>query len=251
MNLNFFKHNPKESYYPSENKRFNDIVVFVHFFAGNQRMLKRHIQYVNSIGFDAVGFDLSFHSKWILKKKPISRTKNIGIRYIWGDEIEDVLNHYSGKKILFAFSNPCASSFDAIVRRNSKDITAMICDSGPFVKMINCSYNLVKYHFKVKNPILRTMGTAGIFTGWGVLHNHSLKTDLQKLPQNFPILSIRAWQDKLVPLSAIEKAFENHDHLDIQVLNLPDSGHLDGFKTSEDMYKDKVKNFLETYSSPL
>lgn len=224
-----------------------ELIVFIHFFGGNQKLLKRHIQYVNQLGYDAVGFDLSYDPKWQLTKAPLSRSKKIGIRYIWADELEDIILNYPDREIIiYAFSNPCAAAFDVAVRGSHKNIKAIICDSGPFVHMWTCSYNLIEQHFKVKNIFARALFTFLVRYGWGIDHEINLKKDLQSLPDGFPVLSFRAWQDKLVPVQAIDDAFKEAKHLALNIVNLTESSHLDGIKTAETEYKERLSNFLKS-----
>lgn len=213
--------------------------------------MRRHVEFVNSIGFDALTFNLSFHEKTWLKKIPISRNRKFGMRHIWGDEIEDVLNAAPGSKIIFAFSNPAAAAIDAIVRRNTRDIKALVTDSGPFAKMVRCSWNLLTHEYTVKNPLLRVPATALLSTFWGIDHTKCLHEDIANLPKNFPILSIRGWEDPLVPVSAIDEAYRDVQHLRYETLALPKAGHLNGLKDFSEDYKPKVKAFLERQGTPL
>jgi pimeloyl-ACP methyl ester carboxylesterase len=167
------------------------------------------------------------------------------LRYIWGDEIEDVLRSVNGKKILFAFSNPAAAAADAIVRTEAKDILALVTDSGPFVQMARCSWNLLHVHYKVKLFPFGVPATAGLAALWGLTHSKDLQSDLLKLPANFPVLSIRGWEDPLVPVTAIDEAYAPaKNHLHYETLALPKGGHLNGLKDFPDEYKDKVSRFL-------
>ncbi len=243
----YLKHDPKVTLYPAsvESEKKSDLIVFVHFFGGNQKMLKRHISLVNQNGYDAVGFDLSYDSRWQLKKLPASKYGNLGIRYLWADELESVLNQFAERsKIIYAFSNPCAAAIECTARREAKDIKAIICDSGPFLHMWTCSYNLISEHFKIKNIFAKSFFTGLIRYGWGINHEQNLKKDLQSLPDSFPVLSFRAWNDKLVPVKAIEDAFLEAPHLKLQIVNLTESGHLDGLKSEPQLYKDKLLDFL-------
>jgi pimeloyl-ACP methyl ester carboxylesterase len=150
-----------------------------------------------------------------------------------------------GKKILFAFSNPAAAAADAIVRTEAKDILALVTDSGPFVQMARCSWNLLHVHYKVKLFPFGVPATAGLAALWGLTHSKDLQSDLLKLPANFPVLSIRGWEDPLVPVTAIDEAYAPaKNHLHYETLALPKGGHLNGLKDFPDEYKDKVSRFL-------
>lgn len=213
--------------------------------------MRRHVEFVNDLGFDAVTFNLTFDQKFWLKKIPISRTHKFGLRYIWGDDIEDILALIPGPKILFAFSNPAAAAADAMIRRQSKDMVAMITDSGPFVQMPRCSYNLLAKHYKIRPLPLLIPATAGLAVLWGLTHSKDLQQDLLKLPKDFPILSIRGWEDPLVPVSAIDEAFAPaKDHLRYETLAFPKGGHLNGLKDFPEAYKGKVAAFLAKVAGP-
>ncbi|MCB0368686.1 MAG: hypothetical protein KDD45_04370, partial [Bdellovibrionales bacterium] len=98
--------------YLSKHKTFSEIIVFVHFYEGSAALIKRHVQLVNSMGFDAVAFDLLPSSS--ILRNPLSKRKYLGIKHIWADQIESILNAIPEKKILFSFSNPSASAIEAL-----------------------------------------------------------------------------------------------------------------------------------------
>ena len=236
----------------SPNRKFEELIVFVHFFGGRKVHMRRHVDFVNKLGFDAITFNLSFSEKFWIKRLPISRQNDFGLRYIWGDEIEDVLNAAPGPKIVFAFSNPAAAAIDAIVRRSAKDVRALVTDSGPFVQMIRCSWNLLKYEYGVKNIFARVPALIGLGTFWGLEHSKHLHRDLMALPKDFPVLSIRGWEDQLVPVSAIDEAYAPAvNHLRFETLALPKAGHLTGLKDFPDDYKPRVAKFLERVATPI
>lgn len=234
---------------PAAQKKFEPTIVFVHFFGGSKLSMRRHVEFVNALGFDAFTFNLSFDKKFWVKRLPISRTHKFGLRYIWGDEIEDILRTVAGKKILFAFSNPAAATVDAIVRTNSKDIVSLVTDSGPFVQMAKCSWNLLHHQYNVKLFPFGIPATAGLAALWGITHSKDLHADLLKLPKDFPLLSIRGWEDPLVPVSAIDEAYAPaKNHLNYETLALPKGGHLNGLKDFPDEYKARVSSFLQKVS---
>lgn len=233
----------------SKNKRFKDLIVFVHFFGGTKLHMRRHVDLVNELGFDALTFNLSFDKNIWLKKIPLSRNKRFGLRHIWGDEIEDVFNSQSEQKIVFAFSNPAACAIDAIARRKARDIKGLITDSGPFAQMVRCSWNLLTHEYTVKNPFLRVPATGVLSAMWGLDHTHRLHEDISSLPEKFPILSIRGWEDPLVPPAAIDDAYKNVQHLHFETLALAKAQHLNGLKDFSDEYKPRVQRFLERFGT--
>lgn len=214
--------------------------------------MRRHVDFVNDLGYDAVTFHLSFNKHIWLTRTPISRTKEFGLRYIWGDEVEDVLNAVPGPKIVYAFSNPAAAAIDAVARRRAGDIRALITDSGPFIHMWRCSWNLLSQEYVVKNRLLRIPATTFLTALWGLRHTTNLHRDLLQLPKDFPVLSIRGWEDPLVPVECIDDAFAPAlHHLHYETLALPKAKHLNALKDFGDDFRPKVSRFLHKHSAPL
>jgi hypothetical protein len=86
---------------------------------------------------------------------------------------------------------------------------------------------------------------------WSIQHEKEITQHLKALPKHFPILSIRGWQDQLVPPSAIEKAFAGHDQIDLEILNLPQGDHMDGLKNFPEAYKPRVEEFLKNVATKI
>ncbi|MCB0394168.1 MAG: alpha/beta hydrolase [Bdellovibrionales bacterium] len=230
------------TYHHASEKKYDPLVVFVHFFGGSQKHLFRHIRLISEIGFDCVTFDLSDH-RW---RVPLSKIKRFGIEHVWADEVREVLAHFSDRPlILFTFSNPSASAMEAMTKpKVYKNILGMICDGGPFMDLLRCSWNLCKEEFKINNRGVRTIATGGMFLLWSPLHEKYLNESLSKIPNGFPILSIRAWKDKLVPVTSIDKVFEGHKNIDLEVLDIPNAEHLTGLRDSPESYHDRIESFL-------
>lgn len=234
----------------SPNRRFEEPIIFVPFFGAKRTQLRRHVDLVGALGYDCIQFDVSFDRRWLLKKIPFSRSKKIGLKHLWSDEIEDVLNAVSGPKILFCFSNPSSSAIEALARRDKRDVNCVVFDSGPFLHFQKCTWNLLKYHYKI--PLsLRLPALAVATAGWALDHESSLKADLKKLPTDLPLLSIRGWEDLIVPIFAIEAAFNSSPHLRPEVVSLPEVGHLEGLKNAPENYKNRVESFLSRFATPL
>jgi pimeloyl-ACP methyl ester carboxylesterase len=245
------------TWYFSNLRKYRETIIFVPFFGGTKLQLQRHIQFVNALGFDAVAFEFSYDDRFLFKRPPLStRAGKLGLKHQWADEVEDILNSVLGAKIIYAFSNPSSSAIEALVRRpqrygktqNCRDVRALICDSGPFVHLLSCSFRLMKYDRHVLLPI-RLPAAALSALLWAPDHEASLHRDLSELPPKFPILSIRGWKDKLVPIKAIEDAFVGHDQLQLEVLGLPEAGHLEGLKAFPEEYKPRVERFLERWAT--
>lgn len=232
----------------SPNKKYLETIVFVPFFFGKKQQMKRHALFMSEIGFDSVIFNLSY--KWynVVPRLKDSMKLGWGLKHVWTQEIKTILDSIPGNKILYAFSNPSSAALEAAVLREVKDIKAIIFDGGPFFDLIKCNWNFFT-HGKKKIG-LKKLGWNLYARGiWTIEHEKEITRDLARLPKNFPILSIRGWLDPLVPTTAIEKAFKGHDHLDLEILNLPEGGHLDGLKKFPEIYKPRVTDFLKSVST--
>lgn len=236
----------------AQKRLFEETIVFVPFFFGKKEQLKKHAEMVTAMGFNCVTFTLSFQLPTVAKKIPYSKKHGWGLKHIWTEEITSVLDSISGNKIIFSFSNPTSSTLEAIAARDASDIKALVCDGGPFYDLWKCNWNFFTYESPFKLILPAKFG-AGVYAYllWTQNHEKELCRDLKKLPKNFPILSIRGWLDPLVPTSSIEKAFEKHKQLDLEVLNLPEGKHLDGLKNFPEVYTDHVGKFLSQVATKI
>lgn len=241
-------------FHPASDKTYQEAIVFVHFFDGSPKQIGKHIELVNKLGYDAYSYQVAFHLQSRSPLDIFNKNKRIGLRNIWSKDLEYILSKIKGDKILYAFSNPSSAAIEVTANQHTKgkaDIKAIVCDSGPFMNQYTCSYNLIKDYYKIKSPLISLPSAIAISLALSPFHESYLEEDLKKLPKNFPILSIRGWKDKLVPLRAIEKVFEKQEHLDLEVLNLTDADHLNGLKDFADLYVPKVKRFLSRFSTRL
>ena len=236
-------------------KPSSHLVFFVHFLGGHKKVLKRHIDFVNELGFDAYVFNLN--DAWKdYSYLPISKkSKKFGLKHVMAGQIENHLNlfpHYKNK-IVFAFSNIAACAMEAIARRietkKAKDIKAMICDSGPGLDFMSSSYNLIKHQFKIKSFLSRLIRTPIVAYGWSSKLNKDVYDDLEKFPKNFPVLSIRGWRDLLVTPQSIDEVFEPHKNIKWKKLNLPEAGHINGLRDFPSEYRPGVEAFLEQFNA--
>jgi hypothetical protein len=230
-------------------KSSDHLVFFVHFFKGNKKILKRHIDFVNELGFDAYAFNLK-DSMSDYSYFPLSQSKKFGLKHVLADQIQmhlDLLPEYKNK-IVFSFSNVSACAMEAIVHRiedeHGDDIKAMVCDSGPGTDVLSSSYNLIKHQLKVKSLISRLVRSPFFALGWSPLLNKDVYQDLSKFPKNFPILSIRGWRDQLISHQSIDQIFKPHTQLKWRKLNLPEAGHVNGLRDFPSEYKPAVEDFL-------
>ena len=240
--------NQSESYpysgewFLSANKKFAETIVFVPFYEGHKKALKRHIDFVNRLGFDAFAFHLPEGPS--LKQLPIASDRRFGMNALISDQIEFFLNELPGQKIVYAFSNPSAAAIDAIARRNCADVKGLICDSGPSGKFINSAYNLIKHQMNEKNVFLRLIKSGLVSVFWSPSFLEEIHQRLEELPHWFPILSIRGWKDKLIPPDHIDAVFDPHPLLKWRKLSLPEAGHLVGLRDFPEDYEPGVKRFL-------
>ena len=72
-----------------------------------------------------------------------------------------------------------------------------------------------------------------------------IKSTLSLVSKGFPILSLRAEQDKQVSPLVIDKFFQRIKQADITVCHLKKSAHLKGLKTEREFYIKNVLEFLE------
>lgn len=231
-------------FHPSKQKKHKELVVLIHNYGSRGRHLRRYAAWMNELGFDAVTFDLSQQAEGLMKVLPFDRQGRYGLRHIWADEISDILNAFKQDKIIFSLSFPSVSALEAMYRRNFKDIKAWICDGGPFMQMLQCGYNLFAKHFKLPAYKRLAYTIVGGFALGYAGYDNDRKLFLQKFPANVPILSVRAWQDRLVPKRAIEGFFQGFDDLDLHVLNLPEADHLQGLHHCPNDYKPRIEQFL-------
>lgn len=244
--------------FPAKNKKHPELVFFVHFYMGNKKALRRHIELVNSLGFDAFAFNLKGGNlnlkNWIQKihipKAPLSSKGALGMKKVYADQIEHMLNEVPGDKIVFAFSNLGISAIQALAERSCSDIKALICDSGPSNRLIESAMNLAREQFGISNYFLRLSILPLFIAFWDPYLHQKVHDHLKLFPKNFPILSIRGWQDSLIPASSIDEVFDRHEHLLWEKLSLPKATHLKGLKDFPQEYIPGLTQFLTQYFSP-
>lgn len=233
----------------AQQQKFAETILFVHHYGGSTKTLRRHIEFVNGLGFNAVSFQLDYNELKFSMALPISGKTDFGIFAVWRDQIEVMLNQIEGLKIVFAFSNPCFSAAAAIGFRHATDVRALVCDSGPAYNILRSWWNLVGEKYKLKNPLFRAALIPLGYLFIGASFQDKVGQALSSLPKGFPILSIRGWQDSLVPFEEIEAFFQDQSNIDLKVLSLPEGKHLDGLKNHSGEYIPAVSDFLVKNSS--
>lgn len=238
-------------FFLARNKKFEELVFFVHFFDGSKKQLLRHIRLVNELGFDAFAFHLQGnHQDLTSLKIPVSAKNKFGLKHVYADQIEHLLNELPGQKIIYSFSNPSASAIEAMARRQCSDIAGLICDSGPTAEFLPSAFKLYTHEFKIKSFALRTLLAPVLSAAWSPHFHKDLHRDLATFPEGFRVLSIRGWKDLLIPPEHIDAVFEPHNNLNWSKLSLPEAGHLTGLRDFKQEYAPVVKSFLETLATP-
>ena len=93
---------------------------------------------------------------------------------------------------------------------------------------------------------LRLVAAPILAYGWSKDMHKDIHDDLRKLPDNFPVLSIRGWKDLLIKPNDIDLAFEPCKNLAWQKLSLPEAAHLTGLRDFASEYKPAVESFLKS-----
>lgn len=234
--------------FKSSNKKYEETVLLVPFFQGKKINLKRHIDWLNEIGFDCVFFDLK--DEWHeVGFHLFTKDNRFGMKHVWTEQIETVLGEIHGRKIIFSFSNPSASAIETIARCGAKDIAGFLCDSGPSGSL---NESMIRY-FTVEEPIpfypVKWVASWAVTLLWHPNFKKVIHQDLKKFPKGFRVLSIRGWADPLITPQMIDQLFEPHSQIDWQKLSLPQAGHLNGLKDFRDQYVEPVERFLKEIST--
>jgi hypothetical protein len=234
--------------FKASEKKSEHLVFFAHFFQGHKKALKRHIELVNELGYDAYAFNLKdgLKENQYLPYSPTS--KKFGMKHSLADQIEQHLNLLSEypTKIIFAFSNVAGSAMEAMARREPFDSVAMVCDSGPGINLIYSSFQLVEHQLHFKNILAKLAGAPLVVLGWSPLRHKDIPEDLKKFPEGFPLLSIRGWKDPMISPSQIDKVFESAPQIHWRKLALPEAGHLNGLRDYPTEYRSGLEDFLNS-----
>lgn len=230
-------------YHKAQNKKHDEIVVFVHHMWGNHKTTWRHFRHLNDQGYDCVSFDLVMGSdKKTYKWSPVLKYLYKGVFYIWTRQIRSILNFIEGDKIIFAFSGPSLSAFWASHDRT--DVKKFICDGGPFEQVFANSRNFFSDVLGIKNPALNYLAAYLGTAAWGYQPLVKLHKVLNIWPKQVPILSIRGKEDNIVALKSIDAVFTPHPNLNLSTLELEKGKHLDGMREFPTLYIAALERFL-------
>lgn len=227
--------------FQSKNKKYVETVFFVHFYEGNVAAIRKHIGMVNDLGFDAFAFQLAEDK--LGHSIPINSKKQFGLKHLYADQIEKLLNQIPGNKIVFSFSNPSAAAIEAIAARNATDIKALICDSGPSFQFIKSGENLLRWNKHY--PVLLSQIAAPFFSFfWSPKMHQDCIEQLNQLPHGFPVMTLLAQNDLLIPPADTMLGFEKAKNLNWKNKIFSNTGHLQGLKTDPEGYRKEVQDFL-------
>ena len=231
-------------------RKSETLIFFAHHFQGHKKSLRRHIEFVNELGFDAYAFNLNDSPKnhYYLPYSHIS--KKFGMKHALADQIEQHFNLLSDykTKVIFAFSNVTGCCIEFMARHFTSghtDIKALICDSGPGGKFIYSAFQLLEYQMGIKSLPLKILGTPFVALGWAPSLHKDIRSDLEKFPMHFPLLSIRGWKDPMISPKHIDEIFEAATKLKWQKCGLPQAAHLNGLRDFPSEYKPAVITFLQ------
>ncbi len=233
--------------FKASHKKHEALIFFVHFYKGHKKALRRHIKFVNSIGFNAYAFNLKDSPKDHYGLPYSLVSKKFGLKHALADQIEqhlDLLPEYPNK-IMYSFSNISACAIEAMARRSSPDIKAMITDSGPSFNFFSSAYNLYTYSKRISFLPFRLLATPVLAYGWSPEMHKNIHADLSKFPKGFPVLSIRGWKDPLIKPIDIDQVFEPCKNIIWEKLSLPEAGHLNGLRDFPKDYEPAIKDFLK------
>lgn len=234
--------------FKSEQKKSDHLIFFVHFFQGHKKALKRHVDLVNELGYDAYVFNLRDDLKEHQFVPYSHVSKKFGMKHALADQIEEHLNllpEYK-TKIVFAFSNVSGSAIEVMARRPQQDVVALICDSGPGAAFMYSSFQLLEHQMKVKLLPLKAALTPVVMLSWSPELHRDIPKDLQKLPEGFPVLSIRGWKDPMISPAHIDKIFEHAPNIHWIKLGLPQAAHLNGLRDYPQEYRAGLESFLHS-----
>jgi hypothetical protein len=233
-------------------------IIFVPFYGGRAPSLRRHFEFVESLGLKWKFVELPFIKMEFLKS-PFSSGSlastnpsgkfHFGLKSIWADRIEKCLNETPGPKIIFSFSTPSSGAIEAIARRYGNDIQALIVDGGPTGELFRSIYT----YYKSENrffalPVRLAMALTSAYL-LDLDQKNFCHNDLNIFPADFPVLSIRGWKDEIITPRQIDLIFTPHSQLRWQKLAIPEGGHLNGLRDFPSIYTEGVKRFLSDLSA--
>lgn len=230
---------PFDGIHRSAEKRRAATVVFIHHFGGHRNSSRKHQDFVLSLGFDTVSFNLTHCAKLSEAMKG-----NAFLPDLWAEELKQVLDAVEGPKILYSFSFPSAAAL-WLIGRGREDVKGWICDGGPFLKLFLCLWNYFTYQepFSVAKRLFVTILSFQKTGGFQL--KRRIDELIANFPPGFPVFSVRAEKDRLVPPQAIAAVLDRRPNIELTVLQLEGIGHLEGFWKRPKIYKEAIAAFLD------
>lgn len=99
---------------------------------------------------------------------------------------------------------------------------------------------------KVKLLPLKAALTPVVMLSWSPELHRDIPKDLQKLPDGFPVLSVRGWKDPMISPAHIDKIFEQAPNIHWIKLGLPQAAHLNGLRDHPQEYRAGLESFLHS-----
>lgn len=238
-------------FHPARGSAHKPVVIFVHHYGGNNQTTKRHVRFVNALGFDAISFTATYNDmKPGHFAYPRSRFGRWGLRHCWAEEILDVVGAIDRSFILYSFSSLSNSAIEAVVLGEKKPL-AWICDGGPFLMDWERLKSYGKVVVGVRNPVALAIGTVFSYLIWDSYHlQNDLKNWLDVFPENLPVLSFQGEIDPLVPPKFTQAVFNLSARVQPKVCLIPGGLHLDGLKNHREVYAPVLREFLEACIKP-
>jgi hypothetical protein len=242
----------------AEKKIYKESVVMVHHYGGNKFSFKRTMEFLNSIGLDVYTFDLPYSDVRQVSRLPTYK-KGFGLRHKWADIISTRLEQVPGDKFVFSLSSPSAAALDAMAEREFRDIKGWVCDGGPFADLQTGMTNLVREAGLFGGKYINRLGLKNSFVpkiysntvGWLLInlygsrnYENDMARFLKKLPKDFPIISFREGEDKLVYPQMIDQFFALAS-VQVQPVLLEKAGHLLGFKEAPERYETFLLDYFK------
>ncbi|MBW2495197.1 MAG: hypothetical protein JRE43_10635 [Deltaproteobacteria bacterium] len=221
-------------------------IIFVHHYGGDKDSFGRIYEFLESLGHEVVRFTLPVSRFQELRQLPLGEAGGIGLRHLWADAITDVLKRNPGPKLVMSMSYPSVAALGAI-NRHPRDVLGWICEGGPFTQVTRGYRNYVACFKSVGFATFLEPIAAWLFAVLvGNIHyDRDARDELDKLPDGFPILSLRDGADELVQEDMIDAFFAlGAKKLDLKTTRLPDAGHLEGFKKAPGIYATALSDFL-------
>jgi len=229
------------------------VVVFIPFFKGKEKDIKKNIDLVREFGFETKVFEPPYYGRPLKDVLKSTLTGGLKANFLdkWSYDLNKwlICNNIRNKDIIFySFSAPSFMVLRYVFEFKDLKLKAWVCEGGPFVHFLECLFNYMLYAEKVKFLPKRLLFIFTDYFLWGGFFKlKKLKKQIKLFPSSTPILSIRGLKDKITPYHAIDDLFKINKNLNLKVLNL-DCSHLRGVNDSKEKYKKELGDFLNSLS---